>query len=640
MSAVGEASAIFGLVTGSIDLIKMAIEICQAADGNAPKRIKGVADQLPSIEQLLENARDTKDKQNNVWEGVAEDVKRCEAACRALNNIFDQACPREGSSRGRRVWNAGAVIVTGKRTKAEEHLAVIIKTLDVFKAKLIITNTKLLEDVKSAIDAFDREDGGMNHYGSGDGFWTSGGTVNVPKGGTNQFISSIGTYENKNYYGNLVLPSGSQAASAPYHEEARPKKGIEILPWPRDSRFIGREDTLKDIQKTLEEEGSVALTGPGGVGKSQAALEYVWRFRKSEPQVHVLWIYAGSVDTFDKEYRRLAVKLKLVLPGEDVDNDQMRDRVKDWLNDSENGRWLMVIDNADSHEVVFAVDELDTGVGIANALPWHRPGDAMILYTSRHADIGQKLADFNTLRLEPLSSEDSEELLRNLSGSTVSADLSQEQARRLLEALEYLPLSISHAAGWLRKKRSTVDEYLAFLEQSDDSLLEILSQDMAVGRMDRRHQSAPKSVVKAWLVTFNLLEKHDPAAANLFCLAACLDRHSISLDNFEKAIDVQAPRGWRIGKIMDLPFPVTQADLLSAVGELEDLALLRRGVGDRSFSMHRYVQAITINQLEQREILKSYYSLALQSVLHMEEQVALLRIWRERYVFLGVSPTN
>jgi hypothetical protein len=75
-----------------------------------------------------------------------------------------------------------------------------------------------------------------------------------------------GTYENKNYYGNLVLPSGSQAASAPYHEEARPKKGIEILPWPRDSRFIGREDTLKDIQKTLEEEGSVALTGPGGVG--------------------------------------------------------------------------------------------------------------------------------------------------------------------------------------------------------------------------------------------------------------------------------------------------------------------------------------------------------------------------------------
>jgi hypothetical protein len=208
MSGVGEASAIFGLVTGSIDLIKTAIDICQAADGNAPKRIKGVADQLPSIEQLLENARDTKDKQNDVWKGVAEDVKRCEAACRALKDIFDQACPREGSSRGRRVWNASAVIFTGKRTKAEEHLAVILKTLGVFKAKLIITNTKLLEDLKSAIDAFDREDGGSNHYGSGDGFWTSGGTVNVPKGGTNHFISSIGTY-------NPSPPAPAPATPAP-----------------------------------------------------------------------------------------------------------------------------------------------------------------------------------------------------------------------------------------------------------------------------------------------------------------------------------------------------------------------------------------------------------------------------------------
>jgi hypothetical protein len=193
MSVVGEASAIFGLVTGSIDLIKMAIDICQAADGNAPKRIKSVADQLPSIEQLLENARDTRDEQNDIWKGVAEDVKHCQAACRALKNIFDQACPREGSSRGRRVWNTSAVIITGKRTRAEEHLAVILKTLDVFKAKLIITNTKLLEDLKSAIAAFDCEDGRMNHFGIGDQFSISGGTVNAPKGGSNQFIGSVGS---------------------------------------------------------------------------------------------------------------------------------------------------------------------------------------------------------------------------------------------------------------------------------------------------------------------------------------------------------------------------------------------------------------------------------------------------------------
>jgi hypothetical protein len=60
MSVVGEASAIFGLITGSIDLLKLAFEISQAANGNAPKRIKKVAEQLPSIEQLLEDAQNTK----------------------------------------------------------------------------------------------------------------------------------------------------------------------------------------------------------------------------------------------------------------------------------------------------------------------------------------------------------------------------------------------------------------------------------------------------------------------------------------------------------------------------------------------------------------------------------------------------
>lgn len=211
MSGVGEASAIFGLVTGSIDLLKLAYEISQAANGNAPQRIKKVADQLPSIEELLEDAQNTKGEHDEAWKAVATDVKTCEAACRALKTIFDKACPKEGTSKGRRVWNAGAVIFTGKRTEAEEHLAVILKTLDVFKAKLIITNTKLLEDLKSAIDAFDREDGGMNHYGSGDGFWTSGGTVNVPKGGTNQFISSIGTYTAPSPAPALATPPANQS---------------------------------------------------------------------------------------------------------------------------------------------------------------------------------------------------------------------------------------------------------------------------------------------------------------------------------------------------------------------------------------------------------------------------------------------
>jgi hypothetical protein len=178
MSGVGEASTIFGLVTGSIDLLKLAYEISQAAHGNAPQRIKKVAEQLPSIEELLEDAQNTKGEHDEAWKAVATDVKTCETACRALKTIFDKACPKEGTSKGRRVWDAGAVI---------------LNTLELFKAKLIITNTKLLEDLQKAVAGLDSDEAGMHHYGSGDNI-SNHGTINSYKGDNGKIIGSIGTY--------------------------------------------------------------------------------------------------------------------------------------------------------------------------------------------------------------------------------------------------------------------------------------------------------------------------------------------------------------------------------------------------------------------------------------------------------------
>jgi hypothetical protein len=195
MSGVGEASAIFGLVMGSIDAIKLAIEIYKAADGNAPARIQKVADQLPSIQELLENARDTKDEHDGIWGTVAKEVDACEQACRALENIFDKAFPKEGASKVRRVWNATGVIFTGKRSEAEGHMAVIYKCLAVLKGKLIITNTKLLENLKTAVDELDGDGSGINHSGSGDNVVNQDtGTLNYTKGDNNKIIGSVGTY--------------------------------------------------------------------------------------------------------------------------------------------------------------------------------------------------------------------------------------------------------------------------------------------------------------------------------------------------------------------------------------------------------------------------------------------------------------
>ena len=50
------------------------------------------------------------------------------------------------------------------------------------------------------------------------------------------------------------------------HAPAFPTQPFRSLPFPRDPDFVGREDVLDNIKRTLESTASVALTGEGGVG--------------------------------------------------------------------------------------------------------------------------------------------------------------------------------------------------------------------------------------------------------------------------------------------------------------------------------------------------------------------------------------
>jgi hypothetical protein len=281
----------------------------------------------------------------------------------------------------------------------------------------------------------------------------------------------------------------------------------------------------------------------------------------------------------------------------------MRDRVKDWLNENEN--WLMVVDNADRHDDFFATEENDVGGTIQGALPWPRTRTAMVIYTSRHDRVGAQLTDHNCLRLGIMSESEGVAMFRSLSGST-SQD---EEVLRLLEAVDFLPLSIAHATAYLQYTNVAIDVYLSRLEASDEGLLDMLGQDIDVRRRDSR---APRSVVKAWQVSFDLLCRLNEPAANLFCLMACFDRQSISTGLMYVActLDQHSLEGKirRLG--INIKLPVSQGDIWTALAELASLALINH-VSERSkSSMHRYVQAITIQHLVEESKLLAFSELS------------------------------
>lgn len=281
----------------------------------------------------------------------------------------------------------------------------------------------------------------------------------------------------------------------------------------------------------------------------------------------------------------------------------MRDGVKDWLED--NSDWLMVIDNADTYGDFFEHADVEIHDTIRDALPLPRPGSAMIVYTSRHARIGEELTEHHSLHINNLSTIESKSLLINKLGTLIS----DEHALALLSFLKYLPMSIAHAAAYLKFTHISIQEYLRRIEH-DAGLLELLdSHHVNVGR---RHAKAPLSVVKVLLTTLDLLALHKAYAANLLYLMVCLDRQNIAAPTVIIAI---GERTMRQRTACGIELPESDTDLESAIAELESLALIARRGDGQSFTMHRLVQVTILQRLATKQTYLPYLLLCAHCVM-------------------------
>ncbi|MGE0102561.1 MAG: NB-ARC domain-containing protein [Blastocatellales bacterium] len=89
-----------------------------------------------------------------------------------------------------------------------------------------------------------------------------------------------------------------------------------------------------------------ALNGIGGIGKTQTAVEYAYRFR--EDYQFVLWASANTRDLLVKDC--VAIAAMLDLPEKAAqDQDEAVNAVKRWLEG--NAGWLLILDNADDLKV-------------------------------------------------------------------------------------------------------------------------------------------------------------------------------------------------------------------------------------------------------------------------------------------------
>src|SRR5947209_448740 len=285
-----------------------------------------------------------------------------------------------------------------------------------------------------------------------------------------------------------------------------PSDGSRIgnIPIARNPFFTGREDLLALLHKRLSTARTAALTQPqalyglGGIGKTQAAAEYAFRY--GGEYTHVLWMRAATRETLIADCVTLAQRLEL--PGHDEqDQRRMVAAVKLWLADHED--WLLILDNAD--DLPLAQEFLPTS------------HNGYLLFTTRAQAVGTIAA---SVEVEKLTlQEGTLLLLRWTKLLDMDTPLDQAQAadradaERIVREMDGLPLAIVQAGAYVEETGCTLSDYLHLYQTHRKDVLT---------RHSRLLLDYPETVATTWSLSFRQIEQQSPAAADVLRFCAFL----------------------------------------------------------------------------------------------------------------------
>ena len=352
-------------------------------------------------------------------------------------------------------------------------------------------------------------------------------------------------------------PSFPSVATQTGHEQPQFPKTLPPVwnvPHLRNLNFTGRKDILAGLQETLTSGQPAtltqAITGLGGVGKTQLALEYAYHEMQSYDTVW--WIQAEDPVKLAADYAALATPLNLP-EREERDQSRVIAAVRRWLE--EHSRWLLVFDNAPEKKAL--LDYLPRG------------GAGHVIVTSRDPDwdgIAKSLA------LQVMPPAESVMFLLNRTGEKDEAS-----AVELAAELGGLPLALEQAGAYVKAVGRTLADYLTLFREHRK---ELLGKGSPLGY--------PATVATTWDLAFQSLGE---AAVDLMNLIAHL-----APDQIPREMIVNGARFFPERSSMAVADPL-QFD--EAMGALRRYSLIE-ATGE-ALSIHRLVQAVTLDRLSKAD---------------------------------------
>lgn len=360
------------------------------------------------------------------------------------------------------------------------------------------------------------------------------------------------------------------------------------LPYQRNLFFTGREDTLALLhalfqQQTPSRGQPLAICALGGMGKTQLATEYVYRYRQDYRWV--FWARADTCELLVADFANIAGLLSLSQKNVQDQHASVA-AVKRWL--SQQTRWLLVLDNVDDPALI--------GDFLPETISGH------LLLTTRTQSTGQ-LAQ--RIRLEKLSLDESMLLLlrraKFLLTSVALDDVSDTdrlKARDIATVMDGLPLALDQAAAYIEETGCGLDGYIERYRQHTLTLL---------CRRGGLRPDHPESLVTTWLLSFEKLARADPATVELLHLCAFFDPDAIA----EKMLVAGARQlTFHLDRLVSDPFEMDEA-----IGTLTTFSLVYRDPDQGMLTLHRLVQVVLRAQMDaQKRVL--WAERAIQVVEH------------------------
>ena len=327
------------------------------------------------------------------------------------------------------------------------------------------------------------------------------------------------------------------------------------VPHNRNPNFIGRGKYLNKIHKNIASTSSVlpiVIHGPGGMGKTQLATEYVYGHAKDYSIVW--WMRAEKQVSLIADYVALARELNL--PEKNGKEEVII--VKSVRSKLETiDRWMLIFDNAPNQKE------------LSNFLPQVQNGQVII--TSQNPNWR---GTATSMPLKVLKRKDSINFLRKRTGQT-----DENSADKLAEGIGDLPLALEQAGAYIEETGNSLSNYLEMFQKHKNELLRrgAVSTDYC------------KTVATTWEMAFNKILNELPVGIDLLNLYAFL-----APDNIPKNLLIEGaqylPESLGIAMSNPLSFD-------NAVAILRRYSLIE--VTNDAISIHRLVQLVAKDKMNE-----------------------------------------